>query len=70
MLIADLFCLQVNGLERFWRPVAALHWQLESMWNFVTTSTLIASGKGGSALEPHFDFDEVFDCENSMLHCS
>ena len=40
--------------------MASLHWQLESAWNYIATTTLIASGPGGTALEPHFDFDEVF----------
>jgi len=51
---------KVNGLERFWRPVGSLHWNVQSMWNYGVTSTLIASGPGGAALAPHFDFDEVF----------
>ena len=51
---------KVNGLERFWQPVATLHWTLENIWNYIATTTFIASGPGGSALEPHFDFDEVF----------
>ena len=57
--LSSVFAAQVNGLERFWRPVAALHWQLESRWNYVATTTFIASGPGGSALAPHFDFDEA-----------